>query len=127
MAKKENIDQEHLAKRTYESAYKTHKTKDTMQQVSVEFYQWEEEGQVLVGKLIEWEPIESKDFEGTYNRYIFDTDDGLVGVICGTMFDTLNKERDLKGKLLAVEYQGKRQLEGGRTVNRFKVSIIPEG
>ena len=114
-------------KRTFESLYKTHKTKETMQQVSVEFYQWEEEGQVLIGRLIEWEPIESKEYEGTYNRYVFDTDNGLVGVICGTMFDTLIAEKDLKGKVLAVEYQGKRQLEGGRTVNRFKVSIIPEG
>jgi len=127
MTKKENTKQETTAKRTYETAYKAHKSKATMQQVSVEFYQWEEEGQVLVGKLIEWEPVKSKDFEGEYNRYVFDTDDGLVGVICGTMFDTLIAEKDLKGKLLAVEYQGKRQLEGGRTVNRFKVSIIPEG
>lgn len=126
MAKKETTKQETTGKRTYETAYKAHKAKDTMQQVSVEFYIWEEEGQVLVGKLIEWESVKSQDFEGEYNKYVFDTDDGLVGVICGTMFDTLIAERDLKGKLLAVEYQGKRQLEGGRTVNRFKVSIIPE-
>lgn len=127
MAKKETTSPPVNVKRTYETAYKKFKTSDKLQQISVEFYQWEEEGQVLVGKLIEWEVIESKDFEGKYNRYVFDTDDGLVGVICGTMFDTLIAEKDLKGKLLAVEYQGKRQLEGGRTVNRFKVSIIPEG
>jgi len=127
MTKKENTKQETTGKRTYETLYKAHKAKDTMKQVSVEFYNWEEEGQVLVGRLIDWEAVESKDFEGKYNKYTFDTDDGLVGVICGTMFDTLNEEKDLKGKLLAIEYQGKRQLEGGRTVNRFKVSIIPEG
>jgi len=127
MTKKETPKDNNKAKRTYEALYKAHKAQETMKQVSVEFYQWEEEGQVLIGKLIEFEPVESKDFEGTYNRYIFDTDDGLVGVICGAMFDTLCKEKDLTGKLLAVEYQGKRQLEGGRTVNRFKVSIIPEG
>lgn len=127
MAKKEEVKDNSTGKRTYETAYKTHKGKATMKQISVEFYQWEEEGQVLVGKLLEFEPVESKDFEGKYNRYIFDTDDGLVGVICGIAFDTLAKEKDLIGKLLAVEYQGKRQLEGGRTVNRFKVSIIPEG
>lgn len=114
-------------KRTYETAYKKHKAKDTMKQVSVEFYNWEEEGQVLVGKLVSFDPVKSKDYEGEYNRYIFDTDDGLVGVICGTMFDNLIAEMDLIGKVLAVEYLGKRQLEGGRTVNRFKVSIIPEG
>lgn len=127
MSKKENTTEVISTKRIYEAAYKAHKAKDTMKQVSVEFYQWEEEGQVLVGKLIEFEPIESKEYEGTYNRYVFDTDEGLVGVICGTMFDTLIGEKDLIGKVLAVEYLGKRQLEGGRTVNRFKVSIIPEG
>jgi len=127
MAKKETAPAKTAPKRSYETSYKKHKDTDKMQQVSVEFYQWEEEGQVLVSKLIEWDVIESKDFEGEYNRYVFDTDDGLVGVICGTMFDTLNAEKELKGKVLAIEYQGKRQLEGGRTVNRFKVSIIPEG
>lgn len=127
MGKKEETKETNTNKRVYETAYKTHKGKETMQQVSVEFYQWEEERQVLVGRLIEWDTLESKDFDGNYNRYVFDTDDGLVGVICGTMFDTLVTEKDLKGKVLAVEYLGKKQLDGGKTVNRFKVSIIPEG
>ena len=105
MTKKTEVKESSGFKRDYEASYKKHKAKDTMKQVSVEFYQWEEEGQVLVGRLIEWEKIDSKDFEGTYNKYTFDTDDGLVGVICGTMFDTLNEEKDLKGKILAVEYQ----------------------
>ena len=108
--------------RTYKEAEKAGKTA----QLSHEFYQWDEEGQVLIGRLLDYEPIESEDFEGTYNRYIFDTDEGLAGVICGVVIDKLMENKDLRGEILRIEYQGKKQLEGGRTVNRFRVDVIKE-
>lgn len=108
----------------YERMYKDAEKKGDAKQVSHEFYQWEEEGQVLIGRLLEFDVIESKEYEKTYYRYIFDTDDGLMGVICGAMFDRMVDEKELVGKVLRIEYQGQRQLDGGRTVNRYKVHII---
>ena len=111
-------------KDSYEKYYKDSQKAGKTAQVSHDFYQWEEEGQVLIGKLIEFEAIDSKEYEGKYNRYIFDTDEGLMGVICGTVVDKLMAEQDLTGKVLRIEYQGQRQLDAGRTVNRFRIDII---
>ena len=126
MTKKENTKQTDTGKRTYETAYKTHKDKDLLQQVSVEFYQWEEEGQILIGRLLEFEEVMSKEFEKPYNRYIIDTDDGLQGVICGYVMDSLVANKDLIGKIIAIEYLGQKQLAGDRVVNRFKINVIKE-
>ena len=115
-----------VIKDSYEKYYKDSQKTGKTSQVSHDFYQWEEEGQVLIGKLIEFEELESKDYEGKYNRYIFDTDEGLMGVICGKVIDKLMAERDLINKVLRIEYQGQRQLDGGRTVNRFRVDIIKD-
>ena len=53
-------------------------------------------------------------------------DEGLMGVICGKVIDKVMAERDLINKVLRIEYQGQRQLDGGRTVNRFRVDIIKD-
>ena len=122
----ENIITAGLKVGGYERAYKeAEKAKKTMQ-LSHEFYQWEEEGQVLIGRLLSFEPTDSKLYEGKYNHYIFDTDDGLMGVICGKVVDNLVEERDLIGRILRIEYQGQRQLDAGKTVNRFRIDIIEE-
>lgn len=112
------------SKANYEKMYKDAKSKGKAKQVTHEFYNWEEEGQVLIGKLIGYDQVESKEYDGVYNRYVFDTDSGLVGVICGKLIDAVMDEGDFIGKVLAIEYQGKRQLEGGRQVNRFRMEVI---
>ena len=115
-------DKNNSYERKYKEAEKTGKTV----QLSHEFYQWEEEGQVLIGRLIEFMPVESKEYEGEYNLYIFDTDDGLAGVIFGVLIDKLMTEKNYIGKILRIEYKGKKQLDAGRTVNRFRVDSIIE-
>ena len=127
--KKEEVKEEvqtdrEVIKDSYEKYYKDSQKAGETLQVSHDFYQWEVEGQVLIGKLIEFEEVLSKEYEKPYNRYIFDTDDGLAGVICGKAVDNLMAEQDLIGKVLRIEYQGQRQLDGGRVVNRFRVDII---
>jgi len=111
---------------SYERTYKEAKKKGKTEQVSVEFYQWEEEGQILIGKLLEWELFEDGEYDKPCNKYIFDTDEGLIGVICGASMDGLIEKKDLAGKILSIEYQGKKDLGGGKSVNRFRVDVIIE-
>jgi len=115
-------DKNNSYERKYKEAEKTGKTV----QLSHEFYQWEEEGQILIGRLLEFEEVMSKEFEKPYNRYIIDTDDGLQGVICGYVMDSLVANKDLIGKIIAIEYLGQKQLAGDRVVNRFKINVIKE-
>ena len=117
---------ENLKDNSYERTYKEAKKAGKTEQVSIEFYQWEEEGQVLIGRLLEWEIFEDSEYDQVCNKYIFDTDDGLAGVICGTSMDKLIERKDLKGKILSIEYLGKKDLKGGKVVNRFRVDVIRE-
>ena len=114
------------AKMTMEQTFKTGEAEGHTSQVSHQFYDWEEEGQTLYCRIVDFEEFSSKEYDGTYYRYIAQSDEGLVGIICGKMFDLLFQEKTLTGKLLRIEYLGQKQLEAGRTVNQFRVDILKE-
>ncbi len=115
---------------SYEKKYKQSKEKGLTQQVSYNISSWEEEGKVLFGKLLKIRKVSSKElggtFEGEVNKYLFDTDEGLVSCICGASVDNMidGQEDRFIGQIMAIEYQGKRQLSQGRECNMFRVDII---
>lgn len=115
---------------SYEQKYKQSKEKGLTQQVSYGITAWEEEGKVLFGMLLKIRKVSSKElggtFEGEVNKYLFDTDEGLVSCICGATVDKLidGQEDRFIGQVMAIEYQGKRQLSQGRECNMFRVDII---
>lgn len=115
---------------TYEKAYKLAKEVGKTQQVSFSITQWEEEGKVLIGRLLEVVKVPSKELGGTFdgevNKYLFDTDEGRVSCVCGTSVDRVIDAREdhFVGHIMAIEYQGKRQLSQGREFNLFRVDII---
>ncbi len=118
------------AAKTYEQQYKEAQGKGHTQQVSYNISSWDEEGKVLIGRLLKLRKVSSKElggtFEGEVNKYLFDTDEGLVSCICGATVDKLvdGQEASFIGQIMAIEFQGKRQLSQGREVNVFKVDII---
>lgn len=118
------------AAQTYEQQFKQAKEKGQTQQVSYNISSWDEEGKVLIGRLLKLRKVSSKElggtFEGEVNKYLFDTDEGLVSCICGATVDKLidGQESAFIGQIMAIEFQGKRQLSQGREVNVFKVDII---
>lgn len=122
-------DNQPTTKITYEQAFKAARSKGETQQVSYDITKWEREGEVLIGKLLKVEKKSSKELGGKYdgevNVYLFDTDEGLVSCVCGTTVDRIMGDgQDFIGRVCAIEFQGKRQLEGGREFNRFRVDII---
>lgn len=116
--------------KTYEQQYKEAKTKGQTQQVSYNISSWDEEGKVLIGRLLKIRKVSSKElggtFEGEVNKYLFDTDEGLISCICGATVDKLidGQEDKFINQVMAIEFQGKRQLSQGREVNVFRVDII---
>ncbi len=123
-------DKKEKAVSTYEQQWKDANAKDRTQQVSYSISSWEEEGKVLIGKLLKVRKVSSKDiggtFEGEVNKYLFDTDEGLISCICGSAVDrVIDGEPDrFIGQVMAIEFQGKTQLSQGREFNRFRVDII---
>ncbi len=123
-------DKEVKTKETYESQFKKAKETGHAQQVSYSITSWEEEGKVLFGKLLKIKRVSSKEIGGTFdgevNKYLFDTDEGLVSCICGTAVDRVidGQEDRFLNQVMAIEFQGKRQLSQGREFNVFRVDII---
>jgi len=127
MAKNEKPE---TTKETYEQQWKKSKGAGKTRQVSYDIGTWDEEGKVLIGKLLKVRKVDSKElggtFEGHVNKYLFDTDEGLVSCVCGTSVDKLidGNEDNFIGQVMAIEFQGKRQLSQGREFNVFRVDII---
>lgn len=127
MAKNENSK---IVTATYEQQWKKSKADGKTRQVSYDIGTWDEEGKVLIGRLLKVRKVDSKElggtFEGQVNKYLFDTDEGLVSCVCGTSVDKLidGNEDNFIGQVMAIEFQGKRQLSQGREFNVFRVDII---
>ncbi|MBA7593069.1 hypothetical protein ES708_35279 [subsurface metagenome] len=62
-------------------------------------------------------------FDTEVNAYQIDTDDGQISTVFGSATDKLLSELDLMGKLIHIEYRGKRQLADGKQVNHFKIEV----
>lgn len=118
------------AEETYEERYKRASKEGQTRQVSFQITQWEEEGKVLIGKLVKVEKVSSKElggkFEGEVNKYLFDTDEGRVSCVCGTSVDRIidAHPKHFVGYTMAIEYQGRRSLSDNREFNLFRVDII---
>ncbi len=58
--------------------------------------------------------------------YIFSTDEGLVKFSLGSAADNEVAAIFGEGGVYAIKYQGKEEIGGGRSVNKFEISeIVP--
>ncbi len=71
-------------------------------------------------------PFTGGKFEAEVNAYLIETDQGLVSTILGSYTDSQLAGLDLVGKIVVIEYEGKKDLEDGRKVNLFNVDIMSE-
>lgn len=94
---------------------------ETIERLSLNQYKWDTVGQTLVGKLESFESIDSTKYAGTFIRYIFDTDAGKYVVIFGAMVDQVLADEEYIGCVLAITYDGKKSLDGGKRLNQYTV------
>ena len=104
----------------YEKAQKAGKTDE----ISRNIQSWSEEGETLVGKCVSIGPFLDGTFETEVNAYMIDTDDGLVSTVLGSATDNQIKDLDLVGRLVYIEYRGKKSLKDGKQVNHFKIQVF---
>jgi len=98
--------------------------KDKVQDITHDIHTWSEEGQKLVGRVMDIVPFDKGKFETDVKQYIMDTDDGLVSTVLGSSTDKQLAHITIKGAVIAIEFRGKFQLEDGRQCNKFKVTLI---
>jgi len=100
--------------------------KGTAVELALELQVWEETGQVLFGKLLDFEPFTSGDYETECQRYTFQTDEGRVSTILGSVGDRALASPANKGRLFRIMFNGKKTGKKGKSYNDFSILMIPE-
>lgn len=108
----------------YEDDYAKSKEKGKAVQVTRQIVIWDEEGQVLTGKVLEVQPFTDGIFETEVAMYIIETDNGIVSTVLGSATDKQLAKIDVRGSRMHIEYKGKRALKDGRAVNIFNVEVF---
>lgn len=97
--------------------------KGKVDQISTNIHTWEEEGTVLIGKLVAVEPFTEGSFDTEVNKYLIDTDFGLVSTVLGSATDKQIARKIKPGCLMCIRFEGKKHLKDGKAVNLFNVRI----
>jgi hypothetical protein len=94
--------------------------------LTAKFIKWQVKGAKIIGKLLSVSMVKSSKNEGTYNHYIFETDDGRVKFYCGKVFDDEKGIFMMVGGVYCIEYLGSEKLTGGHTVNNYDLIEIEQ-
>lgn len=90
--------------------------------ISTTMIKWEKPGQKFIGKYLSHATLPGKDDpDRTYQQFMFHTDQGYLKCSFGFRGKEY-VEQFTKGYLYEVEYLGKVQLEGGRSMNDFRIT-----
>jgi len=125
--KKVTLEKPDQQRASYQEAYEKAKADGRLTRKTSRIHTWNEEAPVLIGKVRAIKPFTGGKFEAEVNAYLIETDQGNISTILGSYTDTQLAEIDLIGKVIRIEYEGKKDLEDGRKVNLFNVDIIDEG
>ena len=109
---------------TYLERYKEAKAKGETKVVTPDYVEFKKKGDCVVGMLKGIATVESPRTGKAYNQYLVLTDKGLVKFALGNATD--NELRDIakRGKVYAFTFQGKEDLGGGRSVNKFLIELL---
>ena len=108
---------------SYQEDYEKARESKATKEVTRNIQSWNDEGETIVGKVVEIAPFNEGTFDTEVNAYLIDTDDGLISTVLGSATDKQLDELDLMGKLIYIEYRGKKNLKDGKQVNNFKVQV----
>ena len=85
------------------------------------FIEFKKEHDLIVGRLMGQQTIQSSKNVGSYQHYIVEADQGLVKFALGSATDGELAPVLKRGGVYAFEFLGQEDLGGGRRVNKFDV------
>ena len=110
--------------KSYTQMYADSKKAGAVRQLTPTYHEWKSKGDIIVGVFISKNSVASTAGEGSYNQYVFETDDGVVKFHIGHASDTEVGEQFARGMIYAIEYLGKEKISGLRSVNKFNVEEL---
>jgi len=110
----------------YNDLYNQRREQGAVSNLTPQFVKFEKEGDRVIGRLVAVTEIESRLNEGTYNQYVFDSDNGRIKFALGRQTDQEIGGSLRAGEIYAITYLGKEEVKGGRRVNKFQVEHVLE-
>lgn len=132
MQKKETTDHTQdskplrMVKADYKAMYEEAKKTGKLQRPTYRIHTWTDDSAILVGRVKAISLFTEGKFEQAANAYLIDTDEGVVSCVLGSYTDAQVKDTLKVGSVVAIIFQGQKQLEDSRKVNVFDVDIIQE-
>lgn len=108
----------------YKDLYEKAKNEGSLNDLTPSFFEWRDAGDMVIGEFVDKNEVTSSLGSGTYNQYLFRTDEGLVKFSLGGPADKEIAPSLVVGNIYAIEYKGQVRISGGRKVNKFKASEI---
>jgi hypothetical protein len=108
----------------YKEIYEKAKNEGQVKELTAQYKEWKQPNDIIVGKFISTNKVQSRLGGSEYNQYLFETDEGLIKFALGAITDHEALPLMKPGGIYAIEYQGKQQIQGGRQVNRFNVTEV---
>ena len=108
---------------SYQEDFEKANEKGATQEVTKNIQSWVDEGETVIGKLVSIGPVNEGTFDTEVNSYLIDTDDGMVTTVLGSATDKQLAGLEIMGKLIYIEYRGKKNLKDGKQVNTFKIKV----
>ena len=109
----------------YEEAYKKAHAAKTTVNVLPEFKEWKEDGDHITGRFMGVQAFPGRKPDTTFNKYTFDTDQGLVSFTLGAMIDGQVKTCMQVGNVYRIAYRGQKELPNGNSMNSYDIELVP--
>lgn len=107
----------------YAKMYQDAKKAKKLKQLETPYVKWDNEGQQVIGAYLNHQKLPSRN-GGTYNQYMFETDEGTVKFALGASVDNEADEYFERGLVYCITYNGKERAVGSG--NEFKDFTIEE-
>lgn len=110
---------------SYEEQWAKAEADGATKPISREIFRFENEGDVLLGKVIEIKPFTDGEFDTEVSQYILDTDDGVMSCILGSATDKQIQGKVSVDDVVRFAFKGKTETAKGNQVNVFDVKVRP--
>ena len=110
--------------RSYKELYENSRKANKLKSVTPDYVKWQKKGDQIIGAFVSYSPVQSRLGDKEYNQYIFETDKGLVKFALGRSADNEVTPILARGVVYAITFQGKENIAGGRSVNRFEIEEV---
>lgn len=108
----------------YQDMLKAAKEAKALKFLSPKYVEFKKPGTSIVGRFRGRAEVASSLSPGTYNQYLFDTDDGLIKIALGSATDKEAGVLMEENGIYQVTFQGQVKISGGRSVNKFLIEQI---